>query len=403
MQTPPIPLIEISGPPRERGRQYGEAARPQIETALSFYRESFARRPGLEWHEVTRRARLWLPCVEDFAPDLLEELRGVAEGAGTGLLDLMALNARGEIAYDRTFARMGAETGRAGAGQDGAGPDGAEAAEPDAAEPDADGCSSFALLPPAAGDGHVWCGQNWDWRTGAGATLVALRIVQPPLPTVVMVVEAGQIGRHGANSAGIALNANGLGGRFGDEIGVPQPFIRRRILDRAGYKDALQVPFTARQQIPTNLLLTHRDGVAIDLETTPARHQWLYPQDGLLVHGNHYQADVPPQLAATYRPFSVDSLYRVPIIEAALRGARERTASADVRTVIERSLTDHFGLPHSVCNHPDPEVDPLLRTSTIASNIVDLTTGEYHVSAGLPCEAPYAPLPWNIYDGPGGQ
>ncbi|MFE2376784.1 C45 family autoproteolytic acyltransferase/hydolase [Streptomyces sp. NPDC059398] len=393
MQTPPIPLIEISGPPRERGRQYGEAARPQIEAALSFYRASFAQRPGLEWHEVTKRARLWVPCVEEFAPDLLEELRGVAEGAGTGLLDLMALNARGEIAYDRTFARMGAETGR---------PEAATGAE-DATEPDADGCSSFALLPPAAGDGHVWCGQNWDWRTGAGETLVALRIVQPPLPTVVMVVEAGQIGRHGANSAGIALNANGLGGRFGDEIGVPQPFIRRRILDQAGFKDALQVPFTARQQIPTNLLLTHRDGVALDLETTPARHQWLYPEDGLLVHGNHYQAPVPPQLAHTYRPFSVDSLYRVPLIESTLRQARDRTASADVRTVIERSLTDHFGQPHSVCNHPVPETDPLLRTSTIASNIVDLTTGEYHVAAGLPCESPYTPLPWNIYDGPGGQ
>ncbi|MEU7045660.1 C45 family peptidase [Streptomyces varsoviensis] len=404
MQTPPIPLIEISGSPRERGRQYGEAARPQIETALAFYRASFAKTPGLAWHEVTRRAELWLPCVEDFAPDLLEELRGVAEGAGAGLLDLMALNARGEIVYDRTFARMGT-TGEEPGGAEAAGAEhgGRETAKADGQEPDADGCSSFALLPPAAGDGHVWCGQNWDWRTGAEPTLVALRIVQPPRPTVIMVVEAGQIGRHGANSAGIALNANGLGGRFGDEIGVPQPFIRRRILDQANYKDALQVPFTARQQIPTNLLLTHRDGIAIDLETTPGRHQWLYPQDGMLVHGNHYQAPVPPQLERTYRPFSVDSLYRVPIIEAALRRARDRAESAEVRKVIEEGLADHFGLPHSVCNHPVEETDPLLHTSTIASNIVDLTTGEYHVVAGLPCRSPYLPLPWNVYDGPGGQ
>ncbi|WP_371496851.1 C45 family peptidase [Kitasatospora sp. NBC_00374] len=393
MHTPPIPVIEISGPPRERGRTYGEAARPQIEAALEFYGESFARGSRLDWHGVTERARLWVPLVEDFAPDLLEELRGVAEGAGTGLLDLMALNARGEIVYDRTFARMGRPPqapGTAGAEAD---------AEPAEA---ADGCSSFALLPPAAGDGHVWAGQNWDWRTGAGRTLVALRVVQPPRPTVVMVVEAGQIGRHGANSAGIALNANGLGGRFGDEIGVPQTFIRRRILDQANFKDALQVPFSARQQIPTNLLYTHRDGVSIDLETTPGRHQWLYPEQGLLVHGNHYQAAVPPQLADSYRPFSVDSLYRVPLIEAALRRARDLSEPEDVRGVIEQALGDHFGLPHSVCNHPDPQTDPLLQTSTIASNIVDLTTGEYHVAAGLPCGTPYRPLPWNVYDGPGG-
>ncbi|MFJ1702053.1 C45 family autoproteolytic acyltransferase/hydolase [Kitasatospora sp. NPDC088346] len=407
MHTPPIPVIEISGPPRERGRTYGEAARPQIEAALAFYGESFARGSRLDWRQVTDRARLWVPLVEAFAPDLLEELRGVAEGAGTGLLDLMALNARGEIVYDRTFARMGRPPQAPGS-ESGADPDPTPTPGPDAdAESDsdsgaADGCSSFALLPPAAGDGHVWAGQNWDWRTGAGRTLVALRVVQPPHPTVVMVVEAGQIGRHGANSAGIALNANGLGGRFGDEIGVPQTFIRRRILDRANFKDALQVPFSVHQQIPTNLLFTHRDGVSIDLETTPGRHRWLYPEQGLLVHGNHYQAGVPAQLAGSYRPFAVDSLYRVPLIEAALRRARDLREPEDVRGVIEQALGDHFGLPHSVCNHPDPHTDPLLQTSTIASNIVDLTTGEYHVAAGLPCGTPYRPLPWNIYDGPGG-
>ncbi len=123
----------------------------------------------------------------------------------------------------------------------------------------------------------------------------------------------------------------------------------------------------------------------------------------MLVHGNHYQAPVPPQLERTYRPFSVDSLYRVPIIEAALRRARDCGDSAEIRKVIEEGLSDHFGLPHSVCNHPVEETDPLLHTSTIASNIVDLTTGEYHVVAGLPCSSPYLPLPWNVYDGPGGQ
>lgn len=96
-----------------------------------------------------------MPLVEDFAPDLLEELRGVAEGAGTGLLDLMALNARGEIVYDRTFARMGRPPqapGTAGAEAD---------AEPAEA---ADGCSSFALLPPPPATGTSGPG-----RTGTGA------------------------------------------------------------------------------------------------------------------------------------------------------------------------------------------------------------------------------------------
>src|SRR5207249_9750679 len=94
-------------------------------------------------------------------------------------------------------------------------------------------------------------------------------------------------GRHGANSAGIALNANGLGTRWGKGIGVPQPIIRRKILESSDMQTALRAVFDSRQSLCTNLLITHRDGFAIDLETTPDRHGWMYPTDGLLVHTNH--------------------------------------------------------------------------------------------------------------------
>ena len=80
-------------------------------------------------------------------------------------------------------------------------------------------CSSFALLPEGTGDGRVYCGQNWDWRAGTRDTVVMLRIEQPPSPTIVMQTEAGQVGRRGANSAGLGLNANGLGARFGSRLG----------------------------------------------------------------------------------------------------------------------------------------------------------------------------------------
>ena len=57
------------------------------------------------------------------------------------------------------------------------------------------------MTAEAAGDGHVYCGQNWDWRVGTKESVVMLRVEQEPKPTIVMQVEAGQIGRHGANSA----------------------------------------------------------------------------------------------------------------------------------------------------------------------------------------------------------
>jgi isopenicillin-N N-acyltransferase-like protein len=151
---------------------------------------------------------------------------------------------------------------------------------------------------------------------------------------------------------------------------------------------------------PTVIMQTEA-GVVIDLETAPGRHGWLYPTDGILVHANHFQAFVPEQIADTYRPFSPDSLYRTVRIEDILRTAKSATTSAAVRDVIAYAMRDHFGCPNSVCNHPDARRDPLEQTQTVASSSVDLTSGEYRVIAGMPCESKYTKLPWNLYDGVG--
>ncbi|WP_017598955.1 C45 family autoproteolytic acyltransferase/hydolase [Nocardiopsis lucentensis] len=379
-----LPLVEISGAPRDRGLAYGTAARDRIAAALEFYERAFAEQRGLSWGGVLDRARGWLPVCRDFDADLATEMEGIAEGAGADLLDVLALNVRGEIIYDSSFTRMPADT---------------PAEEREAA----DGCTSFALAEGAAGDGHVYAGQNWDWRHGTKDTIVMLRVVQPPKPTLIMQVEAGQVGRHGANSAGLALNANGLGGRFGSATGVPQTLIRRRVLDSAGLTDALNVLLRTRAHIASNALLTHRSGYAVDVETTPGPCQWMYPDDeGLLVHGNHYQAGVPPQLADDYRPIAADSLIRVPRARRGLRAARLARTGDEVRKAVREAMSDHLGYPESLCTHPDPAKSEVRRWSTVLANLVDLTSGEYRVAAGNPCEHDFLPVPWNLYDGPGG-
>src|SRR5262245_16067209 len=272
---------------------------------------AFTHGSKLTWPEVRERSAQWLPLIEEYFPEILDEVRGIAEGSGYAFEEILALNGRGELSWANPF-----DDGR-------------------------DGCSSFAVTPEAAGDGHMYCGQNWDWRDDVMDTVIMLRIHQPPKPTIIMQTEAGQVGRHGANSAGIALNANGLGERFGRQMGIPQPYIRRRILDAATMHDALEAVFTSKQSTSTNLLISSREGEVIDLETTPARHGWMYPTDGVLVHTNHFIAFVPEQVKETYRPFSVDSLYRATRIERVLRGAPAATTPEAMRGLIRTALTDH--------------------------------------------------------------
>jgi isopenicillin-N N-acyltransferase-like protein len=363
-----LPLIEISGPPRARGRQYGEQAREQIERSIAWYSEQFSATASLSWDVVLANARRWEPLVEEYLPEALEEMQGIAEGSGFRYEEILALNGRGELSAGNPFAEEN------------------------------EGCSSYSILPDAAGDGHAYCGQNWDWRSAILDTVVMLRIEQPGLPTIVMQVEAGQVGRQGANSAGIGLNANGLGARFGSKLGMPQPYIRRKVLNAWDLNEALEAVFRSQQALCTNLLFSHRDGFAIDLETTPGRHGWGYPTEGVLVHTNHFRYFVPKQIEGSYRYVSPDSLYRADRIERVLARSRDAATGDAMRALIGEALSDHFGYPDSVCNHPN-ENDPWWdQNETVASSIVDLTTGQYWIAHGQPCENEYELLQWNLYD-----
>lgn len=368
-----IDTIDISAAdPRERGRQYGEAARDRIAASVAFYAESVARKTGLSWPEVQDRAGAWVPIIEGYLPGIVPELRGIADGSGRIFEEIVALNSRGELTRGNPF------------------------------EPEDEGCTSFAILPAANPLGHVWAGQNWDLWAGVADTIVAVRIAQPGKPTIICHVEAGQVGRHGANSAGIALNANGLGAGFGTGLGVPGAFVRRKVLESWDFHEALKAVFDARQTLSSNLLLTHRDGFAIDVETTPGRNAWMYPTEGLLVHGNHFQAFVPPQIEDSYTPFSVDSLYRVPRVEEGLnRLGRDGTTDEAIAGIVQTTMSDHFGHPDAVCQHVDPRRHELDRYATIVSSLVDLTAGTYRLTPGLPCSNSYQLAPWNLYDGPG--
>ncbi|PZF81931.1 C45 family autoproteolytic acyltransferase/hydolase [Jiangella anatolica] len=368
--TESIPFVELSGTARECGRAHGEAAADRIAASVEFYAELFGVMKGRPWSEVCARATDWIPWIESYLPEALDEIDGIAEGSGRRFEEILALNGRSEL------DDQGPYTGTA-----------------------PDECTSFALTGEASGTGHTYCGQNWDFYSGTRPSLVALRIAQPGRPTIMMVAEAGQVGRHGANSAGLALNANGLRSQIRTRPGVPQTYIRRKVLNSWSLNEALRAVFDVDQARPNNLLLTHRDGFVIDVETTPDRHGWSYPRDGVLAHANHFVSFRPAGIGDDYRP-SPDSLFRGERVGAGLGPCRQTTTAGQVADIVRATMSDHFSLPHSVCNHPDPTGAEVARGETLTSSLVDLTTGEYRFTDGPPCRHAYRLLPRNLYDGP---
>jgi len=80
MNYAPFPLVEISGHPYERGVAYGRAATERIKRSVRLYAEQMS---GMDfsWDEVRGIVSDFVPAMERFAPDLVEEMRGIAAGA----------------------------------------------------------------------------------------------------------------------------------------------------------------------------------------------------------------------------------------------------------------------------------------------------------------------------------
>jgi len=83
-----VPVLELSGTARERGRLHGRVFRRQVRFLVEEYHEAFARK--LAGRDALKE---WTDEVLPFIPeDYLEEIRGIAEGAGLPERTLLEVN-----------------------------------------------------------------------------------------------------------------------------------------------------------------------------------------------------------------------------------------------------------------------------------------------------------------------
>jgi hypothetical protein len=91
-----FPIIEVSGSAHERGRMHGEIARERVVRSLSHYAHLFEF-CGIGWDEARRRAGAYRNAIGALDASLLEEIDGIAAGAGRKPDEILALNARTEL------------------------------------------------------------------------------------------------------------------------------------------------------------------------------------------------------------------------------------------------------------------------------------------------------------------
>ena len=345
----PFPLIEISGPPRERGRQYGQKAVARIKKGTTHYFAQL-KELSLDAKGVAELVRDYLPVIEAFEPSYIEEMRGIAEGADVPFEDIVLLNARTEIiklANPAIRARLKTPE-------------------------DPDGCTGVVVMPQATASGRLIHAQNWDWKRECAETAVVLKVRRDDGPDLMTFTEAGALGRCGFNAVGIAITANYLqSDRDYRQVGVPLALIRRKVLENEHLALAMRAVYSTKKSAANNMIVSHREGVAIDFECAPDETFQVHPQNGLLVHANHFVSPVAlGKLKDTGIAETPDSLYR----DIRVRDLLQPHIGSITFDTVKSALFDEFAYPWSVCRPPRRNLSNNL-SATVAMILMEPASG----------------------------
>lgn len=351
----PFPLIEIAGPPRERGRQYGRQAAGRIAKGIGHYSAQLGAL-SLGEAEVASLVRAYLPIIDGFDPTYIEEMHGIAEGAEVPFEHIALLNARTEILKlaSRPDLRRRLE-----------------------AADDLDGCTGVVVMPDATGAGRLIHAQNWDWKHECAETSVVLKVRREDGPDLLTFTEAGGLARSGFNAAGIAITANYLeSDRDYAQAGVPLALIRRKVLESEHLALAMRAVYCTAKSASNNMIVSHCDGVAIDFECAPDETFQVHPERGLLVHANHWVSLVAlAKLKDTGVLSTPDSLYR----DIRVRDLLAPKIGLIARDDVKAALFDDFASPWSVCRPPRPNLSNNLSAS-VAMVVMEPALGVMEVA-----------------------
>ncbi len=345
-----FPIIETEGSPYDIGFMHGSKAKKQIENTIEIYKSMFAEYANLEWEDAKKRALVYKDYIENFDSELLEEIAGIAKGSGRELEELLILNARSEVIFQGTNIT--------------------------------DGCTSLALTPEITLNNETIIGQNWDWKPSIMDSMIVLKIKQNNKPNILMITEAGIIGKIGLNSSGLGVCLNALGTDKKVE-GVPLHIVLRGILNSHTLNDSIDVVAKAKISGSANYLIAHSEGEAVDIEVAAEDFDVIFAEDNFLVHTNHFTSLRLTHIKDTGKIILPDSFTRLGRTKNILKEIiKEKEISIrDVQSIFK----NHMGYPDSICRHEDLKDKPDQRLATVMSLIMNLDRKEIFLSPGSPC------------------
>ena len=211
--TQPIRVIKLSGKPYDMGYAHGQRFHDEIHM---FTEERLRLCMDAKWtgRRLSRESVIALAdaCVDEhiaYAPELMDELQGMADATGLSLAELVISN--GFTDFIDVVYNCGA---------------GAKATSRVA-----DNCTAFLLPNCRSAGGQGYLGQTWDMHASATPYVILLHGEPDDAPAFLAFSITGCVGMIGMNSAGICVGINNLMASDG-QIGVTWVFVVRKILQQ---------------------------------------------------------------------------------------------------------------------------------------------------------------------------
>jgi len=391
--------VTLMGHPYARGKTYGQRVPDLINHSIATYARLFAYRRGMDWVACQVAALAFQPVLEAEASDLLAEMRGIADGSGKKLGEIMVLNVRTELLAGKApgcvhpqwqealFANAAANVpAHPDDGGDLLGDAGGFAS---ASPADFGECTSAAADKNATTMGATILAQTWDWQGDQRAACVVLHIYSSAgIPNILTLTEAGMVAKHGINSEGLAVGLNMMHSKTdGQGVGMPVHVLLRKMLQAKTFAEAKAVPRAHPAVASSCIVLASAQGELTALEITPAGVAEVLAKDGRLVHTNHAldagaaidECDAAPSNT------SHDRHRRASQMLQSGSGESNKLSLDDFK----RILSDHKDEPRCICRHPDKNIAAVDRSETVCGVILDLGTLGMHIAPGLPCSCEY--------------
>lgn len=344
-----FPMYRAAGTPLELGRQHGEQAAERIRAHLEYMCSTMK----LSADDLQERALKFLPLFQKHCPQLLEEIRGLSQGAKVTQAEGLAVNIRGALS----------------AVQD-------------------EGCTAYAIGARGTASASLLIGQNSDMLPAAIDLAYVLHLRPRDKPEVLMWTFGGMIGYHGLNSRGVAHFANDLGGGPQPRFGMPHYPVKRQMLECARLSEVVELLRTIPLWANGNYVLCDGTGEILDVEATTEGAQVLTDEDnGFLAHSNHF---LSPKYATqeNHANSAADSFPRLERMQQLIRGRFGRITVDDVK----QFLRDRSGHPSSICRYAqtrDPNESWVTAGITVASIIAEPQQRRMHVAVGNEPQTPF--------------